>query len=91
MGIELVIFCCFASGDEQPWNKSIEVENDEEEEEENQIELQKLSSRSPADDHFRFNRKSEDDQSINQAFFEITCNKPINKQITMKGVYVAKD
>ena len=75
--IELVIFCCFASGDEQPWNESSNDIIEDNDDGENQIELQKLSS--PADD-----------QSINQAFFEITCNKPVNKQ-TMKGIYIAND
>ena len=72
-----MIFCCFASGDEQPWNESNNDISEDNNDEENQVELQMLSS--PADD-----------QSINQAFFEISCNKPVNKQ-TMKGIYIAND
>ena len=67
LGIELVIFSCFASGEEQAWNKSNHetLEDGHGDSEENQIELQKLSSGSPA---------ALDDKSINQAFFDITCN-----------------
>ena len=66
LGIELVIFSCFASGEEQAWNKSSHetLEDGHGDNEENQIELQKLSSGSPA----------LDDKSINEAFFDITCN-----------------
>ena len=66
LGIELVIFSCFASGEEQAWNNSSHktLEDGQGGNEENQIELQQLSSGSPA----------LDDKSINQAFFDITCN-----------------
>ena len=69
LGIELVIFSCFASGEEQAWNKSNHetLEDGHGDNEENQIELQKLSSGSPV-------AAAADDKSINQAFFDITCN-----------------